>query len=120
MKYLILLAAMLFATSIFAQDTTRINAGDKPQYQQDPVAQHQKQQRANRVDKFVDKDGDGINDEIMDEFLNKIRTQKRTRTNDGDGEMNRNMNQNRNQNGAAGPSNGEPIKTQTKKSEGKK
>jgi len=49
MKYLVsILLSLALSVGLLAQDTTRINAGDKPQYKKDASAQHQKRQRTNR------------------------------------------------------------------------
>ena len=49
MKYLMsVLLSLIFTVSLFAQDTTRTNAGDKPQYKKGFSTQVQKRQRTNR------------------------------------------------------------------------
>ena len=78
MKYLLsILLSLVLSVGLLAQDTTRTNAGNKPQYKKDASAQHQKRQRTNR---------DAINptgNEVLEESIesaaseqNQVRLQK--------------------------------------------
>ena len=78
MKYLVsILLSLALSVGLLAQDTTRINAGDKPQYQKDASAQHQKRQRTNRevIEKVGSEELEGTV-ENADGDQNQIRLQK--------------------------------------------
>jgi len=117
MRFFILFILLIFAGSVFAQDTLRTRDRDNFQGKEQVKKQERKQ------DKFIDLDGDGINDAVMERFQNMIRKQNRVNEGTGDGEMiqNRNQNRIRMKDGALGPGDGGPKQTQNgTKGKGKK
>jgi len=112
MKKFILLLIFIFGVSTFAfgQDTLRTNYKDKPRWDANANKAKQNQQRANRVDRFIDEDGDGINDIAQERFERRLQNRSENRNEDGtcDGEMNRYRYNNRNQN-QTGLGDGQPT-----------
>ena len=109
---------LLFATSLFAQDSTRTRDRDNFQNKEQKKEQVQKQEK--KQDRFVDLDGDGINDAAMKRFQRMIKGGQHIdgNTESGQGEMNRT--QKRMKSGTGNPL-GDPNGTQTKKgTKGKK
>ena len=126
MRFFIFILMLLFAGSLFAQDTLRTRDRDnfqgKEQKKEQKQLNQKNQEQERKQDRFIDLDGDGINDEAMHRWQHMIHGQNGQHIDgnvEGQGEMNRN--QNRLQ--LKGDPLGEPAKTQTKngtKGKGKK
>lgn len=112
MRFFIFILMLLFAGSLFSQDTLRTRDRDNFQGKEQVKKQERKQ------DRFIDLDGDGINDAAMERFQHMIKGGQHIDGNveSGQGEMNRE--QNRIQ--MKGDALGDPKKTQTKNGTGTK
>lgn len=108
---------LLFATSLFAQDSTRTRDRDNYQGKEQKKTQVQKQEK--KQDRFIDLDGDGINDKAMERFQHMIKGGQHIdgNTENGGGEMNRE--QKRMKSGTGDPL-GESKQTKTKSGDGGK
>ena len=116
MRFLIFILMLIFAGSVFAQDSLRTRDRDNFQNKEQKKEQKQVNKQEAKNNRFVDLDGDGINDVAMERFQKMIKGGQNIDGNieNGQGEMNREQNRTQMKSGTGSPlgdPKGSPSKT---------